>query len=176
MASAVPIIFTNTPPVTITTANSSLTYDMIIATLNYVAYDVKRLYMEASTPSQVSCQFQYSTVRPDGQQYALNTNGNLDPYQYLYVLDLIVNDGKLIFDNLSVLGFNLQPSATLEMYFFTDSVSFSYGLDGDGGGGGDAPAPVKQKELDCNRIFQVAAISSLVILTLMYLFNNKKNE
>ncbi len=177
---AFPIITPGITPVIITTANSSLSYEMILATLNYTSYNIRRLYLQADVPSQVNTQFTYNTVRTDGQQYAANSNGNIDPYQFLNVLDLEVGDGEMILDNKSVLEFVMQPFSTLQMYFFTDSASFGYELGADESVNEVGPAGkkemVKEKKLDGNRVLKAAAVSALVILTLLYLFNNKKNK
>ena len=180
---AYPIIIPNASPVVVTTASSSLSYEMLINSLNYIAYKIKRLYMEGTTLSQVSTNFLYNTVRPDGQQYSLNTNGNADPYQFLNVLDLSFENGDgLILDNMSVLSFNIEPLATLEMYFYTDTVSYAYNLDDNAPviEYEDGDLPVKQEnknsELNFDKVALGIVLSSLALLTLITLFNKKRNE
>jgi hypothetical protein len=176
---AYPVIISNSSPVIVTTANSSLSYQMLIATLNYVAYKVRRLYMEATSNTQVSTNFLYDTFRRDGQQYSLNTNGNIDPYQFLNVLDLTFdNDEGLVLDNMSVLSFVMEPLATLEMYFFNDTVSFGYGLN-NGIKTENKLLPVKQqiaRNDDFNKIALGSAMALLALMALTYFLNTKKNE
>ena len=175
---AYPIIIPNGGPVIVTTASSSLSYQMLIATLNYIAYNVRRLYMEATSSSQVSTQFLYDTFRRDGQQYSLNTNGNIDPYQFLNVLDLTFNnDEGLVLDNMSVLSFTIEPLATLEMYFFNDTVSYAYDLD-NGLTTENKAFPAKQisRNDHFDKIALYVILSAVALLTLTYFLNSKKNE
>jgi len=166
---AYPVITYNTTPVEITTASSSLSYSMLIATLNYISYKVNRLWMEASSVSQVGTQFQYNTVRPDGQQFALNKSGNVDPYQFLNVLDIqFEQNDQFILDNMSTLGFTLEPLANVQMYFFTDSVSDSYKLN-DGIEDDTTILPVAKPVAKNNNPFLIAVAAVLIVLTTLYL-------
>lgn len=110
--------------VEVTTNNSSLSYQQLISTLNFTAYQVKALFMQASSIGQVSTQFKYQKRNQTGHLEESYLDGNIDPYQFLPVLDLLVDGNDFILTDMTVVAFTLLPDAFITMYFVTEAVSF----------------------------------------------------
>ena len=122
---AYPIITTGSSAVTITTSNSSLSYQMLIATLLSTGYKVKHIYIEASSLNQATTQFLYKSSKSTVQQKQNTFSDDADVNQFLPLINAQVSDQELILNNMSVVSFTLQPDAFIQMYFYTDAVSFN---------------------------------------------------
>lgn len=117
-------IIVNFNSVEITTNSSSLTYSMLLNSLNWTAFKVQSLYLQASTNDQVSTNFTLTKTNKTGQEYITNMSGALDQYQFLPVLMLgIEKANQFIIDNLTTMGFDLLPQEYIEMQFYTLAVT-----------------------------------------------------
>jgi hypothetical protein len=126
---AFPTIITDSPAVTITTISSSLSYDQILYSLNQTAYDVKKIYFKADDINQLIQAYTYTKPSADGTLYAIETSPVVDMYQLQAVLN--GQNGGFILDALTSFSFSLNLNESLELIFYTDSVSFIY-LEEDG--------------------------------------------
>ncbi len=118
---------TSDSPVEITTNSPSLTYQMLLNTLNYMAYKVHGLYLQAPNNNQVSTQFGLQKLKHTGQLFLDSRSASIDPYQFLPVLLLGMNKvEQFVIDNLTTLSFQLFPDSYLEMEFYATGTSPTY--------------------------------------------------
>lgn len=119
----IPITITNnSPAVSITTANSSLSYEQVLFTLNQTSYKVNSIDIQANSFSQLSEPIDYTKRNADGILYSENLSPAVDPYQFLASINgLAAKD--LILDVLSTYSFNLEPSEIVQLVFDTDQIS-----------------------------------------------------
>lgn len=180
---AYPIITPGDAPVELSTDESSLSYSQLIATLNYIAYRVRGIYVQGETFAQVNQHYQYSQVRTMGALTILNKKGYIDTEQFLPVLNIEMGeDSDMILDNLSVLSFTILPLQTVQIAFDTRSVSPSYRLHGVNQDQGSTQAtiaetlPDQPEEKKTNNKW-IIAVAIITFLTGIYLVNEyrKKN-
>lgn len=119
----IPITITNnSPAVSITTANSALSYEQVLFTLNQTSYKVNSIDMQANSFSQLSEPINYTTRQADGILYSDELSPVVGPYQFLASINGLEAKG-LILDVLSTYSFNLEPSETLQLVFNTSQFS-----------------------------------------------------
>lgn len=120
-----PTITINSNAVGVTTNSSSLTYEQLISSLLWMAYDVKKLYITASSFDQVSEQLTIRKLTQAGQTVIDNFPIFIDPEQFLPAVYLDVSNKELIIDNLTTLSFTLLPNASVQFDFYVEAVSFN---------------------------------------------------
>lgn len=127
--------------------------------------------MEATSVNQVGTQFRYNTVRPDGNKFVMQNSGNVDPYQFLNVLDVNTENKGLILDNMSTLEFTLEPAGTLEMFFYTDAVYPGMNIDNENEKIEYTMVPSIQKNGKKNNKSWLIVAAALTIIAAVYLYN-----
>jgi SepF-like predicted cell division protein (DUF552 family) len=124
---ATPTITTISNPVGITTANpNALSYQQLLATLNWITYEAKEIYIKANSIQQVSQLFTINTVAPTGEVKINNLIPLVDPEQFQSVIDMSLQKATLIIDDLTTLRFTLLPGETVQIDIWADTVSFNY--------------------------------------------------
>lgn len=121
-----PIITPNSPAVSINTASSSLSYQQLINTLWYISYKVKKIYLHADSTSQVGENYILQQQDSSGPLYSKPLKPYVSPYQAQPVINFDVSNDNFIINELTTMYFYLEPFASVQMYFFNDSASYSY--------------------------------------------------
>ena len=126
MAAVFPSINVLNNPVTITTANSLISYQQILGLIQYTSYDVNVLNLQSGSINQFNEAFIYNKKEATGEITQNPMFGFIDPDQIQPTLNLNVPDGKLIIDNSTTFSFNLLPNQYLQVELWAKTSSFGY--------------------------------------------------
>lgn len=105
---------------TINTGTSGVTYPQIVNSLLSTQYRVKQIYIYASSLSQLSNTFTFMKQNPDGTASSIPDSvlPNPNQIQNSYYWDF--GDGEFILDNNTMLNFQLNPNASMQLIYYTD--------------------------------------------------------
>lgn len=126
MAAVFPIITTITNPVTVTTASPALSYQQFLQILRYTGYDIRNVYLKATTFSQYYQSYDYVKKEPTGIDFNKSMFCNVDPAQFQPSLELQVLPGGFVIDSSTVFMFNLMPDEILQIEMWGKSANFNY--------------------------------------------------
>lgn len=129
MASVTPTITTQAPLVTIDTQESGVTYDQILASLGTMVYGTELIYIYGASNQQIAQPFYYTHTDVNGNADQKYLPFSIDPNQSQTSLYYETNKNEIVFDGLSSLNFNLLPSSTVYLKFYTEVKEIRSSLD-----------------------------------------------
>ena len=169
---AFPIITPNSPAVNITTASSSLSYQQLINTLWYISYKVDKIYLQADSTSQVGENYSLQQQDSSGPLYSKPLKPYVSPYQAQPVIIFDVRNDNFLINDLTTMSFYLEPNATMEMFFFNDSESYSYLLNANE----IESVTINRDEKNAAKNYSLFALGAILsFLTFCIILKNKKS-
>ena len=128
MPSFTPTIISNTTPA-VSIVGGNITYDEIKRSLGDYVYYVERVYLFSNTIRQIAGVVKYQIYDVNGKQSIQSLTPTIDPYQTQNSLFYDTKDKDVILNGQSNFKFNLLPSATLKLEFFTNRLAKKDALD-----------------------------------------------
>lgn len=118
-----PVITTNGIPAVSVTMAGNVTYQEFLNSLSQWNYQVKELYIRATTNDQLSQSIKYNIYDTTGGQFNTVVTIEVDPYQYQSAQVIDLKDKGILLNGQSSLSFNLLPNETVKLVLYTNVVS-----------------------------------------------------
>jgi len=115
---------------TISTANSQLSYTQLVGSLYSLSYKFNWIYMNGPNIGQISVPMNYNIYNADGTFNSNAINYPVDPNQFQPAIYWNVRKDNLVITNLTTLSFTLYANSFLQFEFYGYSTSSTYPITG----------------------------------------------
>jgi hypothetical protein len=118
-----PTVTTYVNGVVTVTSTDATPYSTIIQSMGSFVYGVKEMYFKANSNSQILQSYQFNRYDVNGTLESYVDVPTIDPYQFQSSLFLKLAKDNVVFDGRTNLDFNLLPSETLYLIFYTNQLA-----------------------------------------------------
>jgi hypothetical protein len=123
MPSYFPTISTFPNGVVTVTSTDATPYSSIIQSMGSFIYGVKEIYLKANSNNQILQSYQFKRYDVNGTLESFVDAPAIDPYQFQSSLFLKLVKENVFFDGRTNLNFNILPSETLYIIFYTSQLA-----------------------------------------------------
>lgn len=119
----IPTVTTYVNGVVTVSSNDGTPYNSIINSMGSFVYGINEMYLKSNANSQILQSYQFNKYDVNGMLESFVDVPTIDPYQYQSSLFLKLAKDNVILDGRTNLNFNLLPTETLYIIFYTSQLA-----------------------------------------------------